>query len=134
MYYVSAVRTSSGPLTAHDFKGGRGLINGIEATVTVNGQRTSVTTGNENGQENSWIAQVVPNPADDHGKLVFRFTQSSSENYIKIMDVIGKELDSYNALPQEGSVDLKDVPAGMYLAHFFDKTTGGSRVVKFVKK
>jgi hypothetical protein len=134
VYYISVVRTSAGPLTANDFKAGRGLINGIEAPVTINGKRVSTTTGNVLEEEDTWVAQVVPNPADDQGKLIFRFTQSASENYIKILDVVGQELNNYRELPQEGSIDLKGLPAGMYLAHFFDKATGKNRVVKFVKK
>jgi len=134
VYYISVVRASDGPLTANDFGGGFGLINGIEAPVTVNGKRVATTTGTVSEIEDTWVAQVIPNPADDQGKLVFRFTQSSSENYIKILDVIGHELNHYKELPQEGSIDLKSLPAGMYLAHFFDKTTGKNRAVKFVKK
>ena len=134
-YYISVVRFNDRPLSANDFNEGRGIINGIEAKVYVKGQKSTGTTGNQDGSlEKGWLAQVVPNPADDQGKIVFRFTNAHEENSIKIVDVIGHELSSYTKLPQEGSINLKDLASGMYLAQVYDKATGTTRVVKFIRK
>lgn len=74
---------------------------------------------------------IYPNPATDRLSV---FTSNIKNSTLSIIDVSGKVIYQVEQFSEQADIDVSNLNAGFYLVRIMDRSTGETRVDRFVKK